>query len=119
MGEMSSQVFDTVVVVEHQPTGRRHLYDTPFNNYPVIVSGRVFFDHLNGLRALPESAPKGYALVEFWYDFDWMQQHAVPVTHFTDVNELLKLATKKVADARVAGVTSNMDLTAVYGIVVD
>jgi hypothetical protein len=41
------------------------------------------------------------------------------VKHFTDVNELLELAKKKISEARAAGVTSNMDLTAVYCIVVD
>jgi hypothetical protein len=116
---MSSQTLDTVAVVEHPPTRRRYLYDKPFGDYEVIVTGRVFFDHNNGLRALPESAPKGYALVEFWYDSDWMQQHAVPVTRFTDVNELLVRAKQKVAEARAAGIVSNMDLTEVYGIVVD
>jgi hypothetical protein len=118
MGEMSSRALDTVVVVEHD-SGRRHLSNTMFADEARFVSGRVFFDHLVGLRALPASAPNGYALVEYWYDSDWMQQHAVPVTRFADVNELLEQAKRKVAEARAAGIVSNMDLIEVYGIVVD
>lgn len=116
---MSTHVMDTVAVEEHLPTGRRYLSSKPSGGYALIVTGRVFYDHVNGLRALPASAPKGYALVEFWEDFDWMQQHGVPVTRYADVNELLQVATAKVADARAAGIRSNMDLTSVYGIVVD
>ncbi len=118
MGEMSTSALDTVVVVENS-NGRRVLSSKSFTDGPRVISGRVFFDHLNGLRALPESAPNGYALVEYWYDYDWMQQHAVFVTRFADVNELLVLAKQKVADALATGVVSNMDLTEVYGIVVD
>lgn len=119
MGELSSSVFDTLTVVEHMTTRRRYLSSGPSADYKVIVSGRVFFDHVRGLLALPEPAPKGYALIEFWYDYDWTQQHGVPVTLFADANALVTEATRKVAEGRAATSSSNMELNGVYGIVVD
>ena len=118
MGEMSSHVRDTIAVVEDPQSKRRHLYEAPLVGYTLITSGSVIFDHLSGLRAV-KSAPKGFALVEFWYDFDWTQQHGVRVTPFDDVNALVEKANALVAEARAAGVSGNMDLTEVYGIIVD
>jgi hypothetical protein len=121
MGTMNPRIYDDVTVCEYRggrlSLGGRHTVADPGVG---VVAGRVFFDHVRGARFLPEpsTSREAFALVMFWQDFDWTQQHRTTLTWFDDAAALIARATIAVADERAGG-SSDRELWEVYGVVVD
>lgn len=76
---MSPYTLDDIAIIQLDGgrfTFARFKPDEPKHERVVFV-GRVFFDHVTGVRSMPKVNSGRFALIEYWEDFDWTAQHDI------------------------------------------